>query len=166
MLMLIQAYSKGCSESLRIVTGRWAATLGPSVPEPEETATDLEQSEETIDVYKSEPPDGGLAAWLALLSCWCMLFCTFGMMNYEASAHFRATINKCTSAPLVVKISPLKEAGYRIGLLFAMSSVSGLVTSPIGGAILEHWHGDYTGMKIYSGVMMLSGAALVFVCHA
>ena len=36
-------------------------------------------------------------------------------------------------------------------------------TSPIGGAILERWHGDYTGMKIYSGVMMLSGAALVFV---
>ncbi|OAA50119.1 Major facilitator superfamily domain, general substrate transporter [Beauveria brongniartii RCEF 3172] len=66
-------------------------------------------------------------------------------------------------APLVVKISPLEEAGYRIGLLFAMSSVSGLVTSPIGGAILERWHGDYTGMKIYSGVMMLSGAALVFV---
>ncbi|KAM0738796.1 hypothetical protein ACQRIT_006533 [Beauveria bassiana] len=66
-------------------------------------------------------------------------------------------------APLVVKISPLEEAGYRIGLLFAMSSVSGLVTSPIGGAILEHWHGDYTGMKIYSGVMMLSGTALVFV---
>ncbi|KAM3507541.1 hypothetical protein MY11210_007102 [Beauveria gryllotalpidicola] len=66
-------------------------------------------------------------------------------------------------APLVVKISPLEEAGYRIGLLFALSSVSGLVTSPIGGAILERWHGDYTGMKIYSGVMMLSGAALVFV---
>ncbi|KAJ4158469.1 uncharacterized protein LMH87_008993 [Akanthomyces muscarius] len=66
-------------------------------------------------------------------------------------------------APLVVKISPLEESGYRIGLLFALSSVSGLVTSPIGGAILERWGGDYTGMKIYSGIMMLSGAALVFV---
>ncbi|XWW97484.1 hypothetical protein V2A60_005467 [Cordyceps javanica] len=67
-------------------------------------------------------------------------------------------------APLVVKISPLEESGYRIGLLFALSSVSGLVTSPVGGAILERWGGDdYTGMKIYSGVMMLSGAALVFV---
>ncbi|KAJ6783646.1 hypothetical protein PWT90_06989 [Aphanocladium album] len=66
-------------------------------------------------------------------------------------------------APLVVKISPLEESGYRIGLLFALSSVSGLVTSPIGGAILERWGGDYTGMKIYSGIMMLAGAGLVLV---
>lgn len=66
-------------------------------------------------------------------------------------------------APLVVKISPLEESGYRIGLLFALSSVSGLVTSPIGGAILDRWGGDYTGMKIYAGVMMLSGATLVMI---
>lgn len=66
-------------------------------------------------------------------------------------------------APLVVKISPLGESGYRIGLLFCLSSVSGLVTSPIGGAILESWGGDYTGMKIYSGIMMLSGAGLVLM---
>lgn len=65
-------------------------------------------------------------------------------------------------APLVVKISPLSESGYRIGLLFCLSSVSGLVTNPIAGAIVERWHGDYTGMKIFSGVMLLSGTALVF----
>ncbi|KAM3503642.1 hypothetical protein MY10362_004076 [Beauveria mimosiformis] len=84
--------------------------------------------------------------------------CTFAVLFGCTSGAYIALL-----APLVVKISPLEEAGYRIGLLFAMSSVSGLVTSPIGGAILERWHGDYTGMKIYSGVMMLSGAALVFV---
>lgn len=26
-------------------------------------------------------PDGGLRAWLALLGSWCMLFCTFGLIN-------------------------------------------------------------------------------------
>ncbi|KAI9147459.1 Fujikurins efflux protein [Paramyrothecium foliicola] len=66
-------------------------------------------------------------------------------------------------APLVVKISPLSESGYRIGLLFCLSSFSGLVTNPIAGAILEQWHGNYTGMKIFSGVMLLSGTSLVFI---
>ena len=28
-------------------------------------------------------PDGGLTAWLALLGSWCMLFCTFGLINSE-----------------------------------------------------------------------------------
>ena len=66
-------------------------------------------------------------------------------------------------APLIVKISPLSESGYRIGLLFFLSSFSGLVTNPIAGAILERWDGDYTGMKIFSGVMMLCGACFVFL---
>jgi MFS family permease len=68
-------------------------------------------------------------------------------------------------APLVVKISPLSEAGYRIGLLFCLSSVSGLVTNPIAGTIIERWHGDYTGMKIFSGVMLLAGTALVLLAR-
>lgn len=83
---------------------------------------------------------------------------TFSVLFGCASGAYIALL-----APLVVKISPLEESGYRIGLLFALSSVSGLVTSPIGGAILERWGGDYTGMKIYSGVMMLAGAGLVLV---
>lgn len=66
-------------------------------------------------------------------------------------------------APLIVKISPLSESGYRIGLLFCLSSFSALVTNPIGGAIVERWDGDYTGMKIYSGTLMVVGAAIVFV---
>jgi len=66
-------------------------------------------------------------------------------------------------APLVVKISPMSEAGYRIGLLFFLSSFSGLVTNPIGGAIIERWNGDYTGVKIFAGVMLLGGTGLVFM---
>lgn len=30
---------------------------------------------------EAQAPDGGLVAWLALLSSWCMLFCTFGLIN-------------------------------------------------------------------------------------
>jgi MFS transporter, MCT family, aspergillic acid transporter len=66
-------------------------------------------------------------------------------------------------APLIVKISPISESGYRIGLVFFLSSFSGLVTNPIAGSIVEQWHGDYTGMKIFSGVMLLSGTGVVFL---
>jgi hypothetical protein len=31
--------------------------------------------------WETQAPDGGLAAWLALLGSWCMLFCTFGLIN-------------------------------------------------------------------------------------
>lgn len=65
--------------------------------------------------------------------------------------------------PLIMRISPLSESGYRIGLLFFLSSFSGLVTNPIAGAIIEQWHGDFTGMKIFSGIMLLTGTAVVFV---
>lgn len=50
--------------------------------DPEASACGAASSgDDAYDVYKSPAPDGGLTAWLALLSSWCMLFCTFGMIN-------------------------------------------------------------------------------------
>jgi MFS family permease len=62
---------------------------------------------------------------------------------------------------LVVGISPLEEIGYRTGLMFLFASVGGLTTSPIGGAILQRDGGSYTGMKAFSGVMLLVGTGFV-----
>lgn len=42
------------------------------------TSTDAEKGESP-----GPAPDGGLTAWLALLGSWCMLFCTFGLINSE-----------------------------------------------------------------------------------
>lgn len=39
------------------------------------------EGEELYDAVKTPAPDGGTRAWLALLSSWCMLFCTFGFIN-------------------------------------------------------------------------------------
>ncbi|KAF4460079.1 Major facilitator superfamily domain general substrate transporter [Fusarium albosuccineum] len=83
---------------------------------------------------------------------------TFSVLFGATSGAYIALI-----APLVVKISPLAEAGYRIGLVFFLSSFSGLATNPIGGAIIEQWDGNYTGVKVYAGVMLLGGTGLVFV---
>lgn len=69
-------------------------------------------------------------------------------------------------ANLIVKISPnFKVIGYRTGLAFLFGSVGGLTTNPIAGAIVQHNHGSYTGMKIFSGVCVLVGTTLVFLAR-
>ncbi|KOC10502.1 monocarboxylate transporter [Aspergillus flavus AF70] len=69
------------------------------------------------------------------------------------------------SPALIAQISPLKEVGYRTGLLFLFASVGGLTTSPIAGAILQNAGGDYTHMKIFSGVMLLGGTAFIITAR-
>lgn len=61
---------------------------------------------------------------------------------------------------LVAAVSPPREIGYRTGVLFLVAAVPGLVTNPIGGAILSGG-GGFMGMKVYAGVMMLAGSVLV-----
>lgn len=62
---------------------------------------------------------------------------------------------------LVAQISPIKEIGYRTGLLFLICSVGGLTTGPIAGAILARDNGDFIGLKIYAGVFCLVGTSFV-----
>ncbi|KAE8154369.1 major facilitator superfamily domain-containing protein [Aspergillus avenaceus] len=69
------------------------------------------------------------------------------------------------SPALMAQISPPKEFGYRCGLMFAFAAVPGLVTSPVAGAILARDHGEYTGMKVYGGVFILAGTAVVVVAR-
>jgi MFS family permease len=63
-------------------------------------------------------------------------------------------------APLIKQISPLSEIGFRTGLTFLASSVSGLTTSPINGALLEA-SGGFRNVMIFSGVMAVFGTTLV-----
>lgn len=61
---------------------------------------------------------------------------------------------------LVAPICPPKEIGFRTGLVFLTSSIPGLTTNPIAGAILEHT-GSYDGLKIFAGVMILAGTSVI-----
>ncbi|KAL1874429.1 hypothetical protein VTK73DRAFT_306 [Phialemonium thermophilum] len=67
-------------------------------------------------------------------------------------------------AALVAQISPLEEVGYRNGLTFLFSSVGGLTTSPIAGAILQT-SGGWTGLKVFAGVFMLAGTTLILAAR-
>lgn len=64
-------------------------------------------------------------------------------------------------ASLVAAISPMEEIGYRNGLTFLFSSVGGLVTSPIAGAILEAGDGNWIGLKTFAGVFMVAGTTFI-----
>lgn len=66
---------------------------------------------------------------------------------------------------LIVQISPFPEIGYRTGLMFLFSSIGGLTTNPIAGAILDDDNGSYTGMKIFSGVILLVGSAVIMAAR-
>lgn len=62
---------------------------------------------------------------------------------------------------LVAPVAPPREIGYWAGLNFFFASIAGLVTGPIGGAILAQDDGSYWGMKVYSGVLLLAGSVVV-----
>ncbi|KAJ4374017.1 hypothetical protein N0V83_002756 [Neocucurbitaria cava] len=57
-------------------------------------------------------------------------------------------------------ISKVEQIGVRVGVTFACVSFAGLVGNPIAGAIVDHNHGKYWGLNVFSGIMLLSGASL------
>ncbi|KAJ2907278.1 major facilitator superfamily transporter [Zalerion maritima] len=61
---------------------------------------------------------------------------------------------------LVADISPPQELGLRMGLTFLMSSLPGLTTSPIAGAILDT-SGGWDGLKVFGGVFCMAGTTCV-----
>ncbi|KAH7075320.1 major facilitator superfamily domain-containing protein [Paraphoma chrysanthemicola] len=65
-------------------------------------------------------------------------------------------------AGLVAQISPMKEIGFRTGLVFFVNSIGALTTSPIAGAILDRENGGWTGVKVFSGVFCIAGTVFVF----
>jgi MFS family permease len=67
-------------------------------------------------------------------------------------------------APLTMQISPMAEIGFRTGIVFFVSSIGGLTTNPINGALI---HSDlgYTAIKIFPGVFCLVGTTFVLAAR-
>jgi MFS family permease len=66
--------------------------------------------------------------------------------------------------PLVMQISPMKELGFRTGIVIFAAAVGGLTTNPINGAILDDT-GGWDGLKVFSGVMCIVGTTFVFAAR-
>ncbi|KAH0258947.1 monocarboxylate permease-like protein, partial [Aureobasidium melanogenum] len=66
---------------------------------------------------------------------------------------------------LVAQISDVREIGVRNGTVFAIISFAALCSNPIGGALITHWDGKYTGLQIFGGIMALSGACTILAAR-
>ena len=61
---------------------------------------------------------------------------------------------------LIAQISDVRQIGIRTGTLFAVISIAALISQPIGGEIIQRWHGSYVGLQIYAGVLTAGGYVL------
>ncbi|CAK7264705.1 hypothetical protein SEPCBS119000_001130 [Sporothrix epigloea] len=69
-------------------------------------------------------------------------------------------------ASLVAQVSPQKEIGYRTGMLFLVGSISGLITSPIAGAILGmNGSTNWVGVKVFAAVFLFVGSTLCLMAR-
>lgn len=60
----------------------------------------------------------------------------------------------------MAQISEVHQIGVRIGVTFAVISFAGLIGSPVAGAIISHNHGQYWGLNVFAGVLLMAGAGL------
>lgn len=99
-------------------------------------------------------------AGLLSLALWIPVVSNAGLVSFSILFGLTSGAYVALAAALVVRISPFKEIGYRIGLLYLIGSLSGLTASPIAGAIVQH--GDsYVGMQVFSGLTLLLGSTFV-----
>ncbi|RYO91538.1 hypothetical protein DL764_008273 [Monosporascus ibericus] len=107
-----------------------------------------------------------------IFSCFCSGVVTLGLwipgtsnsalITYTMLFGFFSGAYVSLIGALVAQISPPHEMGFRTGIVFLLGSVPGLVTNPIAGAIVDST-GDYVGLKIFAGVMLIVGSACVVV---
>ncbi|KAI1011746.1 hypothetical protein LB503_004814 [Fusarium chuoi] len=97
-----------------------------------------------------------LAVWLPGKSSTALL-CYSGFFGFFSGCYISLT------PALVVEVSPPSDIGHRTGILYFCISIGVLAGSPIAGALVEAQDGDYTCLKVFSGVTMFAGAVLITV---
>jgi MFS transporter, MCT family, aspergillic acid transporter len=99
-------------------------------------------------------------AGILILALWIPASSTAAIIVFAVLFGFSSGAYVSLAAPCVVQISPFQQIGYRIGLVFLFSSVAGLTTNPIAGAILAANAGSWLGVKIFAGVLAIAGTTL------
>ena len=67
---------------------------------------------------------------------------------------------------MVARLGHISQLGARSGALYAFSAIGVLVGSPIGGAIQNNQHGEYSGLIIFAGVALLIGTFFAVLSRA
>ncbi|KAF2844312.1 MFS general substrate transporter [Plenodomus tracheiphilus IPT5] len=95
---------------------------------------------------------------ILILALWIPASSNSALMIFAGLFGFASGAFISLGPALVAQISPIHKIGVRQGLLFGVMSIGGLTTGPIGGAILSHENGSFTGVKIFAGVMCFAGS--------
>lgn len=66
---------------------------------------------------------------------------------------------------LIAQISPIQQIGARLGLAFACQGLGSLIGSPIGGAIVSANNGEYIGLQLFCGFVMLTGCLIMLAAR-
>lgn len=98
------------------------------------------------------------------LALWIPVNNTAGIIAFAALFGFCSGAYVSLIAPLVAQISPMQEIGFRTGIVFFISSVGGLTTNPINGAIIAGPSG-LTGIKIFAGVFCFAGTVFIMAAR-
>jgi predicted MFS family arabinose efflux permease len=64
---------------------------------------------------------------------------------------------------LVQQMSRVEEMGIRLGTTFGIISVAALTSNPIAGGLISQNNGGYLYLKIFSGLAMAVGSALILL---
>lgn len=106
------------------------------------------------------------ATGVLVLGMWIPVSSTGGIAAFAALFGFFSGAYVSLLAVLIAQISPPPEIGFRTGIAFFLSAVSGLVTNPICGAILDGTGSEnWTGVKIFAGIFCLAGTSSVFLAR-
>ncbi|KAI1333939.1 major facilitator superfamily domain-containing protein [Xylariaceae sp. FL0016] len=95
-----------------------------------------------------------IALWLPALS-------PGPIVAYAVLYGFASGLTLSIIPALVASISDVAKLGFRTGTLYSLSAVGVLVGSPIAGAIVTSQNGEYTGLKIFCGVMLLTAGVFM-----
>ncbi|KAF7563454.1 hypothetical protein G7046_g698 [Stylonectria norvegica] len=95
-----------------------------------------------------------------ILALWIPCSTTGGIIAFAALFGFCSGAYVSLIAPLIMQISPFPEIGFRTGITFFISSIGGLTTNPINGAIISG-PGGFLGIKIFAGVFCLVGTTFI-----
>lgn len=99
-----------------------------------------------------------------ILALWIPDSSDAGLISFAALFGFCSGAYVSLIAPLVSQISPLSEIGFRTGIVFFISSIGGLTTNPINGAIIDLPNG-LRGIKIFAGVFCFVGTTFILAAR-
>lgn len=102
-------------------------------------------------------------AGIITLALWIPVSNNAGNIMFSILFGFAIGAYETLATAIVASLYPLEEIGYRMGFLYLLASVGTLASGSIAGAIIDDNGGSYTGMKVFAGVVFLSGSTFVLI---